>query len=1526
MGSKRNGDFTEFPSIIDEDEANAANQPGFIGGIFGRFFKTESPNVIAAPNVRIPPEENGNGAETDLVSEISPARRSNDSQDPDNVSINSEQRRKLSQKLSSLFKTGSRDSELIDYDRSEFKRYWMPDSTVKECYECHEKFSAFRRKHHCRLCGQIFCGKCSNHTINGASLGYAGLLRVCGYCERNVDRYLNLHQLKTPRRDTSTSNTGPDYTNSVPGSSGISTVSDDAFPRVGADPNLLSIQQLHDYQQIIKDAKVIDEPKVADENEPEWVRNISSSTKTDEFKSVECAAFEIQPCIAEEKKVEKSKSFILDTLLAPQLKDGDLHDIFEQKMEKMLDYLFIREQMDKNKWFTTLWPLSKEIASTVKIDMRNRTEDAMNILKYVHIKKLLVADDEPDYEVIDGVACSKTLAHTEMPKHVENASVMILSGGIEYEREPQKLSSIDPIIEQETEYLKNQVERITSRRVTLLLVEDSVAKLASEMFLTAQVALITNVKKSVLERIARSTKATVTSLMDAQMHPAVVGFCPKFKERIVITKEGQKKTILLFDDCDADRGVSVLLRASSRRELRAAKRLLKFLVLSRYSSNLEIAFLKMFETKPSTSPVTCQICLYNSGKKYEESNAFLYELNKAQLSNSPLIHFPPPYLETPIGRSCYLLDYFKKPTSHFFTEEDFIIRREEEEKLEQKIKELKDVLKREEEKIESFKSAVMKKNDVTEADPNVLVQFRARGGLLFQTRRQKKLELVQKIRRQIKQLQLDHSSISLGMKGPNYDVLNPYSHQRVAFLYSSFPKKSVSSPCSGPWLVVWQFYSAQDRTLGTFLANFCLNESYKCKTCNKSMIEHQRKFVHKHARIEITTQIFVKPVSSDENPDGLLPPSFSGENDGILAWRRCPTCKSNSIASLIPSTVWHMSFAKFIDYLANGIYCTSPLAGINSSECDHCTLHEQHHFFSRKNYTTCFKVIPVQPRHVLFAPIICSIEAMKIKCLSVTAKRVEALKLAETIFTEASTFLKEHENFLRNSNDAFEIISSFLGEKKHIFDEMVIDFALNEKFIKNEVIDSKDKDYLKAMDLFAKCRQFLFNFIRKWNECKTTQELVQLARKRANSAIVSANVSSVNLLEPAYVEDLSFRDSTGNLRLASSDSNLPLRELKDIPLSQISIPLPKNYHWELEFNDDGIPVIVKDMLDHKGNTHPDIGSIIAYALSCKSYYRKKKQLREYLCDQGEPLTLRNVACENASGLHSSPKDTHANIEIEFDDSRAHYYVKIYFAEHFDLLRKAIFIDGEDQFIRSLGTSGSWYPEGGKSGASFFRTQDERFIFKQMSSIELECFRKCAPNYFDYIYTAVTEKKLTALCKIYGVYQVAYRNKQDNQEFKMDLLVMEFLFYRRKVKQLWDLKGSLRNRYASPKASAPVLLDENLVQDLWGNQIYIHTHSKAALNQAMANDSHFLTSLDIMDYSLLAGVSEDTDEVMIGIVDYMRTFTLDKKLESFVKTALPTPHLPTIVSPAAYCRRFCEAIDVYFPFSPDQWTELNNSSS
>lgn len=61
-----------------------------------------------------------------------------------------------------------------EYKKSDFKQYWMPDENCKECYECGEKFNTFRRRHHCRLCGQIFCYRCCYLEIPGKIMGYAG--------------------------------------------------------------------------------------------------------------------------------------------------------------------------------------------------------------------------------------------------------------------------------------------------------------------------------------------------------------------------------------------------------------------------------------------------------------------------------------------------------------------------------------------------------------------------------------------------------------------------------------------------------------------------------------------------------------------------------------------------------------------------------------------------------------------------------------------------------------------------------------------------------------------------------------------------------------------------------------------------------------------------------------------------------------------------------------------------------------------------------------------------------------------------------------------------------------------------------------------------------------------------------------------------------------------------------------------------------------------------------------------------------
>lgn len=118
-----------------------------------------------------------------------------------------------------------------------------------------------------------------------------------------------------------------------------------------------------------------------------------------------------------------------------------------------------------------------------------------------------------------------------------------------------------------------------------------------------------------------------------------------------------------------------------------------------------------------------------------------------------------------------------------------------------------------------------------------------------------------------------------------------------------------------------------------------------------------------------------------------------------------------------------------------------------------------------------------------------------------------------------------------------------------------------------------------------------------------------------------------------------------------------------------------------------------------------------------------------------------------------------------------------------------------------------------------------------------------------------------------------------------------------------------------------------------NPFYLREHSKRILRGALYNDSKFLADINVMDYSLVVGVDTDNNELVVGIVgkrtqrspisiclilftDYIRTYTWDKRLESWVKESAllggATRGEPTIVTPKQYRQRFISAMERYFP--------------
>ncbi|KAL1531241.1 1-phosphatidylinositol-3-phosphate 5-kinase fab1b [Salvia divinorum] len=71
-------------------------------------------------------------------------------------------------------------------------------------------------------------------------------------------------------------------------------------------------------------------------------------------------------------------------------------------------------------------------------------------------------------------------------------------------------------------------------------------------------------------------------------------------------------------------------------------------------------------------------------------------------------------------------------------------------------------------------------------------------------------------------------------------------------------------------------------------------------------------------------------------------------------------------------------------------------------------------------------------------------------------------------------------------------------------------------------------------------------------------------------------------------------------------------------------------------------------------------------------------------------------------------------------------------------------------------------------------------------------------------------------------------------------------------RLYDLKGSDRARYnADSSGSNKVLLDQNLIEAMPTSPIFLGTKAKRLLERALCNDTSFLASIDVMDYSLLS---------------------------------------------------------------------------
>jgi len=222
-----------------------------------------------------------------------------------------------------------------------------------------------------------------------------------------------------------------------------------------------------------------------------------------------------------------------------------------------------------------------------------------------------------------------------------------------------------------------------------------------------------------------------------------------------------------------------------------------------------------------------------------------------------------------------------------------------------------------------------------------------------------------------------------------------------------------------------------------------------------------------------------------------------------------------------------------------------------------------------------------------------------------------------------------------------------------------------------------------------------------------------------------------------------------------------------------------------------------------------------------------------------------------------PDDFRAFTKIKIDNHAfnkenlpSHFKVKEYCPLVFRNLRERFGIC-DSAYMKSLTRPPKAMESPGKSGAKFYMSYDKLYVIKTLTSEEVEQMHSLLKQYHPFV---VERHGKTLLPQYLGMYRLTV----DNVEHY--LVVMRNVFSNHlKIHKKYDLKGSTVDREASQKErekDSPTFKDMDFLNDKV--KIHIGDEAKARLMDTLRADVTFLTSLHLMDYSLLLGV-HDVDQ-------------------------------------------------------------------
>lgn len=348
---------------------------------------------------------------------------------------------------------------------------WMPDEKCTKCFACGESFNSWtRRRHHCRLCGQIFCHNCCCNYVDGPVVGRSNekKSRLCEACTEFVD--------------------------------------DNLIDRSNMGRSIQETQETQETRDVEQAEAVPDDGVENDDDGPSDEEDTENRVDFGLDRDKEYLEHLYQPRDALEGKQEEHGAHADEWR---EMADAGFRRFMASVRAYCMEVGGLEEQ--------DVFMICKLAQQVVKQMERPTQDDSMDILKYVKVKRV-PGGSISDSKCYDGVVFSSDVVNRKMETDIDNCPLTLIQMPLTFDKYNVR-TDLDALRDQEQIYLDLKVEKIVKdilpESPKLFICQAVVSQLALERLTKRGISVIIGVPEHILRAISRCTGSRVTPAVDS---------------------------------------------------------------------------------------------------------------------------------------------------------------------------------------------------------------------------------------------------------------------------------------------------------------------------------------------------------------------------------------------------------------------------------------------------------------------------------------------------------------------------------------------------------------------------------------------------------------------------------------------------------------------------------------------------------------------------------------------------------------------------------------------------------------------------------------------------------------------------------------------------------------------------------------------------------------------------------------------------------------------------------------------------